>query len=67
MFFRVRSTDTKVAGTGLGLAICRGLVEAHGGTIHAEVGLGGKGTAIVMEFPASMAGGALKKRNKAHG
>lgn len=30
-----RSTR-KVGGTGLGLAICKGLVEAHGGTIWAE-------------------------------
>jgi two-component system sensor histidine kinase KdpD len=62
MFYRVRSTDAKVAGTGLGLAICRGLVEAHGGQIRADIGLDGKGTSIVIEFPVSMAGGALSAR-----
>jgi two-component system sensor histidine kinase KdpD len=51
MFYRVRAGDSKIAGTGLGLAICRGLVEAHGGTIHAESGYRGKGTVIVISMP----------------
>lgn len=55
MFYRVRAGDSKVAGTGLGLAICRGLVEAHGGTIHAEAGFRGKGAIIVISFPLKMA------------
>lgn len=68
MFYRVKSTDSKIAGTGLGLAICRGLVEAHGGTIHAESGPNGKGTSIVITFPAVLSGGTLAKMNKdAHG
>jgi two-component system sensor histidine kinase KdpD len=50
MFYRVRATDSQVAGTGLGLAICRGIVEAHGGTIRAEPGLHGAGTAIIIHL-----------------
>ena len=55
MFYRVRSGDSTVAGTGLGLAICRGLVEAHGGTIRAEAGFRGRGTIIVISFPLKFA------------
>jgi len=55
MFYRVRAGDSKVAGTGLGLAICRGIIESHGGTIHAESAFLNKGTVIVITFPIKMA------------
>ena len=51
MFYRVSQTDSQAAGTGLGLAICRGIVEAHGGTIRAESGLHGAGTCILIHLP----------------
>jgi two-component system sensor histidine kinase KdpD len=51
MFYRVDMGDAQKAGTGLGLAICRGIVEAHGGTIRAEPGMNGAGTAIVIHLP----------------
>ena len=51
MFYRVNLADSQTAGTGLGLAICRGIVEAHGGTIHAEPGLHGAGTSIIIHLP----------------
>ena len=50
MFYRVNQADAQ-SGTGLGLAICRGIVEAHGGTIHAEPGLHGAGTCIIIHLP----------------
>jgi len=51
MFYRVGQADSQAAGTGLGLAICRGIVEAHGGTIKAEPGLNGAGACIVIHLP----------------
>lgn len=42
---------TKPRGSGLGLAICRGIMDAHKGTIRAESST--KGTTIVVEFPAA--------------
>jgi two-component system sensor histidine kinase KdpD len=51
MFYRVNATDTQAAGTGLGLAICRGIIEAHGGTIKAEPGIHGVGTCIIIRLP----------------
>lgn len=55
-FHRVRSGDRVVAGTGLGLSICRGIVEAHGGTIVAESPLAdGRGTAFIIRLPVEVA------------
>jgi two-component system, OmpR family, sensor histidine kinase KdpD len=51
MFYRVEAGDSQTAGTGLGLAICRGIVEAHGGSIGAVPGPGGQGTAIAFTLP----------------
>jgi two-component system sensor histidine kinase KdpD len=51
MFYRVKAGDNRIAGTGLGLAICRGLMEAHGGTIHALPGDFGEGTCIELTLP----------------
>ncbi|CCG42401.1 sensor histidine kinase [Magnetospirillum molischianum] len=51
MFYRVQAADSQTAGTGLGLAICRGIIEAHGGTIKAEPGLHGAGTCIIIHLP----------------
>lgn len=48
-FFRVQRPD-KVTGTGLGLSICKGIVEAHGGSIRAENRSGG-GTNILILLP----------------
>ncbi|MDP3601265.1 MAG: sensor histidine kinase KdpD [Bosea sp. (in: a-proteobacteria)] len=51
LFHRVAEGDSRPAGTGLGLSIVRGLVEAHGGTAHAQAGPGGRGAAIVIRLP----------------
>jgi two-component system sensor histidine kinase KdpD len=51
MFYRVKAGDHRPAGTGLGLAICRGLMQAHGGTIVALPGEFGEGATIELTFP----------------
>lgn len=51
-FYRVQRPDL-VSGTGMGLAICKGIIEAHGGTITAENRLGG-GTLITFTLPLKM-------------
>lgn len=46
-----RTAVTGERGTGLGLAICRGLIELHGGRIHAESQGPGKGSRFVFTLP----------------
>jgi two-component system sensor histidine kinase KdpD len=49
-FYRSRDARTRVAGTGLGLAIAREIVEAHGGRIWVESGIG-KGAEFCFTLP----------------
>ncbi len=44
---------TKPRGSGLGLAICRGITDAHRGTVRADANRNGPGTTMVVEFPES--------------
>ena len=48
-FYRIPVPEG-AGGTGLGLSICKGIVEAHGGRIHAENRSGG-GLKVVMQLP----------------
>jgi two-component system sensor histidine kinase KdpD len=50
-FYRVQRPYS-VVGTGLGLAICKGIVEAHGGSITAESRPGG-GTIVRVTLPVA--------------
>jgi two-component system sensor histidine kinase KdpD len=53
-FYRIPVPEG-AGGTGLGLSICKGIVEAHGGTIKAE-NLPGGGLKIVIHLPLSSSG-----------
>jgi nitrogen-specific signal transduction histidine kinase len=41
----------RAEGIGMGLSIARGIVEAHGGRIFIEDGVGGKGTRVTFTVP----------------
>ena len=56
---------TKPRGSGLGLAICRGITDAHKGTIRAESH--GMGTTIVVEFPAAAESDSLAEEKVLRG
>ncbi len=53
-FYRSKYGDQKIAGTGLGLYICRGIVEAHGGSITAIDPHDGQGACVRVTLPASV-------------
>ena len=62
-FYRTRQRDRTVPGTGLGLAICKGIVEAHGGTVEAlSEGLG-HGTTIRIRLGKPVKG-ARRRRHR---
>ena len=53
-FVQVGSTESKKLGLGLGLAICRGIAEAHGGTIRASSRGRGHGAAFRVDLPVDV-------------
>jgi two-component system sensor histidine kinase KdpD len=58
MFYSVERGDRGGQGTGLGLAITQGMVGAHGGSVEALPGPGGRGTTIRMTLPRMLPSGA---------
>jgi len=65
-FYRVdRARSRELGGTGLGLAIVKHIVQAHGGALAIESGLG-RGTTIRVTFPRA-AGGWGEMRSAVRG
>jgi len=51
-FYRGAVTEGLASGSGLGLAICRGIVEAHGGSIQIET-VDGPGASVAVWLPGA--------------
>ena len=63
-FRQAESPRTRVhGGLGLGLSIVRYLVEAHGGTVAAESGGRGRGSAFTVTLPIAAVGMARRSEN----
>jgi len=60
------SSRRRHGGTGLGLAIVRGILEAHGSTVHA-VSAPGSGTSIEFRLPRALRPLGLENASHAHG
>jgi len=58
---------TKPRGSGLGLTICRGITDAHRGTIRAERRVAGPGTTIIVELPVPSAAAELLQQTALRG
>jgi K+-sensing histidine kinase KdpD len=50
LFYTRARGDSGAQGSGLGLAICRGMLEAHGGTVRVESRVG-QGTSLFLQLP----------------
>ena len=54
-FHRVDPSRSRASGgSGLGLPISRALIQAHGGTIHAEPAAGTNGLRVIIELPGTL-------------
>jgi len=51
MFYSAARGDRDARGTGLGLSICRGMIEAHGGSVEALEGPQGMGSTFRVSLP----------------
>ena len=62
-FFRIdKARSRKLGGTGLGLAIVKHIAAVHGGSVHAESGLG-RGSAFRLRIPLNPHGLSDQTRN----
>lgn len=46
-----RGSNVSQSGTGLGLAIARSIMQRHGGELHLDSGMEGRGLAVTLVFP----------------
>jgi signal transduction histidine kinase len=53
MFTQVGGEGARAGGLGIGLALVRGVVEMHGGSVHARSDGPGRGSMFVVSLPAA--------------